>query len=182
MCAGAPTNGFGTVINGHTGCMTRFTAKTTSAAVVPAARAPIWAALTDPVLLPKLTPLLQRIDADGDIWQWHMNSISALGVSIRPTFTERMSFIDGHRIEYTHEPPEGVTEWSGAEGWYELSEVEGGTQLGISLTLCIDVPLPKATGRAVRRIMKGTMDRTGDRFAKNLLDHLGLSDVAGAAA
>ena len=46
--------------------MTRFTATTESEAIVPAARKDIWAALTDPDLLPRLTPLLRRIDADGD--------------------------------------------------------------------------------------------------------------------
>lgn len=162
--------------------MTKFTANTTSGAVVPENREAIWAALTDPSLLPKLTPLLRKIDADGDLWRWSMHSISALGVSIQPAFTERMRFIDGHRIEYTHVPPEGTTEWSGAEGWYELTEVDGGTRLGISLTLCIDVLLPRAAGPAVRRIMKATMDHTGDRFAKNLLEHLGLGDGQFAAA
>jgi carbon monoxide dehydrogenase subunit G len=162
--------------------MTKFTANTTSVAVVPARRAAIWKALTDPTLLPKLTPLLQRIDADGELWKWHMHSISALGASIRPAFTERMTFLDGHRIEYTHEPPKGTTEWSGAEGWYQLTDVDGGTRLEISLTLCIDVPLPRAAGPAVRRIMKSTMDRTGDRFAKNLLKHLGLTNGEFVAA
>ncbi len=152
--------------------MTRFSATTTDEAVVAAERSALWAALTDPVLLPKLTPLLQRIEADGEIWRWSMTSISALGVSIRPAFTERMSFVPLRRIEYTHTPPPGVTEWSGAEGWYDLSDADGGTKLAISLTLCIDVPLPKAAGPAVRRIMKSTMDRTGDRFSKNLIAHV----------
>lgn len=46
--------------------MNRFSTTNTSEAVVAADRADIWAALTDPVLLAKLTPLLTRIDADGD--------------------------------------------------------------------------------------------------------------------
>ncbi len=162
--------------------MTKFSANTYSEAAVASERAAIWDVLTDPELLPELTPLLQKIETDGEIWRWYLTSISALGVSIRPAFTERMTFADEHRIEYTHAPPAGATERSGAEGWYELSDIDGGTLLVISLTLCIDVPLPRAAGPAVRRIMTTTMERTGERFSKNLLAHLGVSGTPFAAS
>lgn len=136
--------------------------------------------LTDPKLLPELTPLLERIETDGDLWRWHMKRIAALGVSISPAFTERMHFTEGERIDYEHEAPKGVNERTGADGWYVLSDQEDGTKLSISLTLHVDLPLPKAAAPAVCRVMKSTMARTGDRFSANLRRHLGI-DRAGAS-
>ncbi|WP_375498676.1 SRPBCC family protein [uncultured Jatrophihabitans sp.] len=158
--------------------MNKFAATTESTAVVAAERSRIWAALTDPVLLPKLTPLLRRIDADGELWRWHMMSISALGVSIAPAFTERMHFVEGTEIRYTHEPPAGTVERTGAEGWYRLADVEGGTNLAITLTLHVELPLPRSAAPAVSRVMTGTMNRTGEKFAANLLRHLGIDNSA----
>jgi carbon monoxide dehydrogenase subunit G len=162
--------------------MTRFTATTESEAIVPADRMAIWRALTDPELLPRLTPLLRRVDADGDIWTWHMARISALGVSISPSFTERMDFAEGSRIGYTHTPPRGTRERAGAEGWYELSDVDGGTVLKISLTLGVELPLPRSATPAVRRVMQATMNRMGDRFSANLLRHLGVESESALSA
>src|SRR5690349_1470849 len=101
--------------------MTRFVASTESEAVVAAERAAIWKILTDPVLLPKLTPLLRRIETDGDVWRWHLVGLTVLGVGISPVFTELMRFDTGRRILYSHEPPPGVSEPAGADGSYELS-------------------------------------------------------------
>jgi carbon monoxide dehydrogenase subunit G len=163
--------------------MSSFSATTENEAIVPADRMAIWGALTDPQLLPELTPLLDKIDSDGDLWTWHMKRISALGVGITPTFTERMTFDEGKRIEYTHQPPEGVIERTGAEGVYELSDVAGGgTLLKITLTLTVELPLPRRVGPAVRRIMRGTMERTGDKFSVNLTRHLGVDDSRPVAA
>jgi hypothetical protein len=153
----------------------RFSATNESEAVVAADRADIWAVLTSPVLLPKLTPLLTRIDADGDLWRWHLIRMSVLGVGVGSEFTERMSFDEGKRIDYNHEPPHGATERTGAEGWYELSDHKNGTHLAISLTLHVELPLSKATQPVVERVMAATMQRTGDRFSTNLLNHLGIS-------
>jgi carbon monoxide dehydrogenase subunit G len=154
--------------------MNKFRATVESSALVPAERMAIWKALTDPDLLPKLTPLLRRIDAHGELWTWHLMRIAALGVSISPAFTERMVFVEGRRIEYWHEAPRGVTERAGAQGWYELADADGGTELKISLTLEVQLPLPRAVAPAVARVMKSTMNRTGDRFSSNLLKHLGV--------
>ena len=52
--------------------MTRFTASKQSAATVRSSPKEVWAALTDPELLPRLTPYLQRIDAEGDTWTWRV--------------------------------------------------------------------------------------------------------------
>lgn len=159
--------------------MTRFSATTESEAVVAAERARIWAVLTDPVMLPRLTPLLRRIETDGEHWRWHLVGLSVLGVGISPVFTERMTFDsgdgDGHRIDYTHAAPRGVRESTGAEGWYVLTdEPGGGTRLAISLGLTVELPLPRLAGPAVTAVMKETMQRMGDRFSANLLRHLGV--------
>jgi carbon monoxide dehydrogenase subunit G len=155
--------------------MTRFSATNESEAVVAADRDRIWAVITDPVLLPKLTPLLRGIDTDGDLWRWHLIRIAVLGVGISPVFTEKMVFDEGRRIDYSHQPPRGVTERTGADGWYELSDVDGGTHLAIGLTLHVDLPLSKVARPAVTQVMRSTIQRTGDRFSLNLLRHLGVS-------
>lgn len=154
--------------------MSRFSATNRTDAVVAAPREDIWAALTDPVLLPQLTPLLRGIEADGDTWRWEMIRISALGVSIEPSFTEQMRFTPTTAIDYTHEPPPGRRERTGADGWYRLSDADGGTHLAICLTLHVDLPLPRASGPAVRGVMSTMMARTGERFSQNLLRHLGV--------
>ncbi|MCO1653693.1 SRPBCC family protein [Pseudonocardia humida] len=158
--------------------MTRFSASTESDAIVAAPRRAIWRALADPDLLPRLTPLLRRIEADGDRWRWHMTGLEVLGVGISPVFTERMRFTPQSRIDYTHEPPPGVVEQAGAEGCYELSDVPGGTRLTIRLALHVDLPLPRLAAPAVRRVMEATMRLMGDRFAANLLDHLRRQEAA----
>ena len=66
----------------------------------------------------------------------------------------------------------GHREPAGADGWYVLTEVDGGTRLEISLTMHVDLPLAKAARPAVTRVMRSMMQRTGDRFATNLLRHL----------
>jgi carbon monoxide dehydrogenase subunit G len=159
--------------------VTRFSTTNESEAVVAADRSAIWAVLTDPVVLPELTPLLRSIDADGDIWRWHMMRLAVLGVGITPTFTERMRFDEGRRIDYTHEPPPGVSEFTGAEGWYSLADAPGGTRLGISLTLHVELPLSRLLTPAVLAVMNATLQRTGDRFTANLLRHLGAEEVVG---
>lgn len=154
--------------------MTIFSSTNESDAVVAAPRSEIWQVLTDPVLLPQLTPLLRSIRADGDTWCWEMVHISALGVGIDPSFTETMVFTPETEIVYHHTPPAGSRERTGAEGWYRLDDVDGGTRLQIALTLHVDLPLPRAAGGAVRGVMASMMQRTGDRFAKNLQSHLGI--------
>lgn len=157
--------------------MTRFSATNESEAVVTADRGAVWGALTDPVLLPRLTPLLHHIEADGDRWRWEMAGISVLGARISPCFTEKMVFDEPSRIEYTHAPPSGSHERTGVEGWYQLDEHDEGTRLGISLTVTVDLPLSRLAAPAVQRVMEGVIERTGDRFAQNLLRHLGAREV-----
>ena len=158
--------------------MTRFSADTRAEAVVAAPRAEIWAALTDPSLVAELTPFVRRITEDGDHWRWEMSGLKVLGVGVAPAFTERMSYDEPSRIDFRHDPPAGATERSSVEGWYALEAVEAGTRLTTSLEITLDLPLPRASGRAVRRTMSSVIDQMGDRFARNLLDHLGAEEIA----
>lgn len=155
--------------------MTTFSSRNRSTAVVPATRQQIWAIVSDPVALAELTPLVRSIEAHGDRWRWHLSGVSALGVSVAPGFTERMLFTEGARIEFHHDPPEGVHERAGAEGTYDLADAEEGrTRLAIDITVEVELPLPRVSKRAVERVMASTMTRTGDRFARNLYARLGL--------
>lgn len=152
----------------------RFSAMTDSDAVVRADRGAIWRAITDPEVLPRLTPLLKHISAEGDVWHWELSRVDVLGVVIDPTFTERMTFVEGRRIDYHHEPPEGVKEWAGAEGWYALDDAPSGTHLSISLTLFVELPLARFATPAVQSVMRSALAVTGSRFATNLEHHLGV--------
>ncbi len=157
--------------------MARFSADTRAEAVVAAPRSKIWAALTDPDLVAELTPFVRRITADGDHWRWELSGLSVLGVGVSPAFTEQMTYDEPHRIAFRHDPPAGATERSAVEGWYELEEVADGTRLTTALEITLDLPLPRASGRAVRAAMNAVIDQMGERFSRNLLAHLGAEEV-----
>ncbi|WKN48597.1 SRPBCC family protein [Nocardioides sp. Arc9.136] len=161
--------------------MARFTSGTTAEAVVRAPRQAIWDVLTDPALVARLTPLLKRIDADGEHWTWHMSGLDVLGVQVAPTFTERMSYRELERIDFSHDPPAGSSERAGVEGWYVLTEVPeaegGGTHLATSLDITLELPLPRLSSPAVTAAMRGVMGQMGERFSRNLLAHLGVAEA-----
>lgn len=156
--------------------MTRFTASTSAEAVVAAPRQRIWDLLVAPDAIARLTPFLKRVSAEGEHWRWEMTGLDVLGVKVAPAFTERMVFVDGERIEFRHDPPAGVRERSGVEGWYDLADVRsGGTRLATSLEITLDLPLPRLSAPAVTATMKGVLATMGDRFSANLLRELGVA-------
>lgn len=160
--------------------MNRFEARNISTADVPAPRHAIWEVLESPTALADMTPLLDDISVNGDLWCWRMSGISALGVEIAPSFTERMTFDPQSTIRFAHEPPPGTEERAGADGVYTLEAIDDTTtHLEIDITLHVLLPLPRASRRAVQRMMSATMTRTGDVFAKRLYERL---DVDPAAA
>ncbi len=152
--------------------MTRFTASTRSSSTVDFAREEVWAALTDPELLPRLTPYLQRIDVDGDRWTWRIARVPVLGTSIGTSFTEVMTFEKPTKIDFTHDDSIS-SEKSGVEGHYRLEEAGSRTKLSIDLAVTVDLPFPGAARRAVQPAMSAVMMFMGRRFAHNLLNHLG---------
>jgi carbon monoxide dehydrogenase subunit G len=152
--------------------MTRFTASNQSEAALKSSRKDVWSALTDPKLLPRLTPYLNRIDVDGDRWTWHVAKVPILGKSLGTTFTEVMRFEEPHRIGFTHDESR-TDENSAVEGEYLLEEEGSGCRVSIDLGVTVDLPFPRATRRAVEATMRGVMAAMGRRFARNLLRHLG---------
>jgi carbon monoxide dehydrogenase subunit G len=152
-----------------------FETRNISTGDVPAPREAIWEVLRSPETLAELTPLLDRITVDGDLWCWRMSGISALGVEVAPSFTERMVFEPMETIRFTHEPPPGVEQLAGAHGIYTLEALdEHTTRLCIDINLHVHLPLPKLSRRAVERVMWSTMARTGDVFGKRLYERLGI--------
>jgi carbon monoxide dehydrogenase subunit G len=156
--------------------MSSFSAKTHAEAVVLAPQQEIWDALVDPALMARFTPFLKSITADGDLWRWQLSGLNVLGAKVSPAFTERMVFREPHRIEFRHDPPAGTTEQAGVAGWYALTPTDDGTELVTELEITLDLPLPKASGPAVRAAMRKVIDRMGDRFSENLLEHLGVEE------
>lgn len=152
--------------------MAWFEASRESTAVVDATPQQVWDVLADPDQVVAMTPFLQRIIEDGEHWHWQMISMSRMGMSFSPAFTVRMSFDEPHCIEFVHDPPEGVRERAGADGWYRLREVDAGTELSIALTVKVDLPLPRHAKPAVRTAMKGVLAEMGRRFGANLETHL----------
>jgi carbon monoxide dehydrogenase subunit G len=155
--------------------VTRFTVSTTSEATVEADRARVWAALTDPELLSRLTPYLRRIDArteDGVVrWTWHLVRIPVLGSMVSPSFTEVMTYDEPSRIDFAHDP-QRTDEKAGVEGRYDLSEVPGGTHLEIALGITVDLPFPKIAKSAVHTAVRAVVATMGARFSHNLVRHL----------
>jgi carbon monoxide dehydrogenase subunit G len=158
--------------------MARFSADTHAVAVITASRDQVWEVLTDPALIARMTPFARTITADGEHWRWELSGLKVLGVGVAPAFTERMTYDEPRRIDFRHDPPAGGTERAGVEGWYALEEVADGTRLETSMQVCVDLPLPRAAGGAVRRAMTAVLDQMGDRFSANLLAHLDARQVA----
>lgn len=147
--------------------MTWFSARTTSDGVVSASRDRVWSVLTDPHRVARLTPFVSSITADGDLWRWEMTGVQVLGRPFHPCFTERMTFDEPTRIDYTHAPPDGTHERTGVEGTYRIADQAGETHLSIELTVHADLPLPRASGPAVRAAMRAVMGTMGAGFERS---------------
>ena len=156
--------------------VTTFCVSTTSSATVDADRKRVWDALTDPDLLPRLTPYLRRIDAGPTTrvvrWTWHLVRIPLLGSMVSPSFTEVMTYDEPTRIDFVHDPAR-TDEKAGVEGRYDLTEVAGGTRprdrARRSRSTCRSPGLAKPAVHAAMRAVVATM---GARFSHNLVRHL----------
>jgi carbon monoxide dehydrogenase subunit G len=157
--------------------MTWFSATREISAVVTADRERVWSVLSDPAAVAQLTPLVRRIDVDGDHWTWAMEEIPGLGISLAPSFTVLMEEQEPERITFTHDPPEGRRERAGVEGTYLLAEHEQGTRLAMDLAVRVDLPLNRLAKPAVRTAMDGVLAGMGRGFSRNLLDRLDADQV-----
>ena len=159
--------------------MTAFTATTRAEAIVLATRQEIWDVLRDADLVAELTPFVTRIEDQGEHWIWSMTRLPVPRVTLSPTFTERMEYVELERIEFKHDAPQGSDENACVDGWYELEELEPrsgedvATMLRTSLSITLDLPLPRALKPAVKASMKTVINQMGDRFSANMLNHLG---------
>ncbi len=162
--------------------MTKFSADTQAEAVVRATRQEIWDLLVDPDKIAAMTPFVTGIEDRGEHWVWSMTKLPVPRTTLSPTFTERMTYDELERIDFTHEPPEGEKESTGVEGWYELTELEpegdekAATLLRTSLEITVDLPIPKAMSPAVKASMKTVINQMGNKFSQNLLDELGTTE------
>lgn len=152
--------------------MSRFTATNKSAATLKSPRDAVWDALTDPELLPRLTPYLNRIDVVDDRWTWHVTRVPVLGKSIGSTFTEVMTFDKPQRIGFEHDT-QRTEELTEVKGEYSLEDAGSGTRVAIELGVTVELPFPRAMRRPVEGAMAAVMAGMGRRFASNLLRHLG---------
>ncbi len=154
--------------------MAHFSTATRTHAVVTASQDEVWAALTDPDLVARLTPFLRTVRERGEHWVWELARVPVLGTSFSFTFTERMTFDEPHHIEFAHDPEAGhAEENAGVDGWYRLSPEEDGTCLETSMAISVELPFPGLTRPAVTAAMKGVVALMGQRFSHNLLEHLG---------
>jgi carbon monoxide dehydrogenase subunit G len=160
--------------------VTTFSVSTASTATVDADRQRVWAALTDPDLVVRLTPYLSRIDADHDHgrhrWTWHLVRIPLLGSMVSPSFTEVMTFDEPSRIDFVHDP-ERTDEKAGVDGRYVLKEAGRSTDLSIELTITVELPFPKVARPAVHTAMRAVIATMGIRFSHNLVRHLSAEDA-----
>jgi carbon monoxide dehydrogenase subunit G len=131
----------------------------------------VWEVLVTPELLARLTPLVDRITVDGDLWHWRLTPVSGLGMTEAPEFTTLMHLEEGRRISF--EPAPGADDRASAVGELRVDADGDGTTVAIDITASVDLPLPGLMGRAVRGVMFQTMKAGGSRFARNMLAHLG---------
>lgn len=157
--------------------MNSFTTSNRSAATITAEVDEVWAVLTDPDLLARLTPFLHTVTEHGEHWVWQLHRIPVLGAHFSFTFRERMDFDEPHRIDFTHDPAPGADETAGVMGYYALAPHARGTHLETSMTITVDLPFPGLLRPAVTTAMRGVVALMGQRFAHNLLHHLGAKNA-----
>jgi carbon monoxide dehydrogenase subunit G len=160
--------------------VTIFRVSTASTATIDADRQRVWAALTDPDLIVRLTPYLSRIDAASDHgehrWTWHLVRIPLLGSMVSPSFTEVMTFDEPSRIDFVHDP-ERSDEKAGVDGRYVLKEARQGTDLSIELSITVELPFPKVARPAVHTAMRAVIATMGARFSHHLVRHVAADDA-----
>ena len=153
--------------------MATFSTENRSTATISADVDAVWAVLTDPDQVARLTPFLHSVKEEGEHWVWQLSKVPVLGATFSFTFRERIGFDEPHRIDFTHDPAPGAHEGAGVVGWYELTPRPDGTRLETQMRITVDLPFPGVVRPAVTTAMKGVIALMGQRFAHNLLVHLG---------
>ena len=133
--------------------MATFSTSNRSAATVTADVDAVWAVLTDPDAIARLTPFLHSVTEVGEHWVWQLTRIPVLGKSFSFTFRERMEFEPTSRIDFTHDPAPGADESAGVVGWYALEPRAAGTRLETSMEITVQLPFPGVLRPAVTAAM-----------------------------
>ncbi|GAA1478393.1 hypothetical protein GCM10009623_28390 [Nocardioides aestuarii] len=132
----------------------------------------VWELLVDPDAVARLTPMVARIEADGDQWLWCLQGVPLPGRALDLSMLETMSFTPQSRIDFTHGELERHLQ-AGAEGHYGLEPAsDDGTRLTIDLTITARLPIPGVARPAVHTAMSQVLRHMGDRFASNMLREL----------
>ena len=104
-----------------------------------------------------------------------MSGLEVLGVGITPAFTERMTFTDLEHIDFAHEPARRRPASAPAStGGTTSPTTRAARCCATSLEVVVELPLPRLSAPGGHAAMKGVMATMGDRFSRNLLDHLGV--------
>lgn len=151
--------------------MTRFSARNRSTATLDAPSHQVWATLTDPETLVRLTPYLQAIDVDGDRWTWHLSGLPVPGSVVSPLFTEVMTLEPERRIGFVHDESR-PQEQAGVEGEYRIHPAGARTDVAIDIAIWVDLPLPRLARPAVEGVMSTVVAGMGLKFGQNLRRHL----------
>ncbi len=131
----------------------------------------VWAVLRDPDALARLTPLVDRIEVDGDRWRWQLATVRGLGLEEALSLTTVMEFSD-QAIAFRPAPEAG--DRASARGQLDVvADGEAHTRVAIDLEATVDLPLPRLAAKAVQAVMYPAMRTAGVRFANNLLAELG---------
>jgi carbon monoxide dehydrogenase subunit G len=148
-----------------------FTRNRRDTADVPHPVEAVWDLLVDPDAVARLTPMVTRIEADGDHWLWCLQGVPLTGRALDLSMSETMTFEPQTRIGFTHAPLERHLQ-AGAEGHYGLEPIDAGTRLTIDLTVSARLPVPGVARPAVQTAMAQVLRHMGTRFAANMLAEL----------
>ena len=131
----------------------------------------VWAVFASTDRLAALTPLVAEIHDRGEVWQWRMAGITALGITAAPAFTTLMD-INEHGMRFRPDPSR--PEVAAAAGEIRVTPVAAEvTDLLLDLTTRVDLPLPAAMRGPVTRVMYSTLKAGGQRFAASFLASIG---------
>ena len=153
--------------------LNQFTSSRHDVAEVRSSADQVWALLVQPSVLVRHTPFLHAIDDLGDgRWVWQVGGIRYPGGVFTSSFTERMTFDEGRRIDFVHEPASD-REHAGAQGSYLLTPGETGCTLEIEVGVTVRLPAPRASRAVIGTAMDVVIGQMGKAFARGLLEELG---------
>ena len=157
----------------HALTMATFSTSNRSAATVTADVEAVWDVLTDPALVARLTPFLQRVRRGGRALGLAADEGARCSARASRSRSASGWTSTPHRIDFTHDPAPGADEAAGVVGWYALALVRMGRTSRRRWRSPSTSPSPVSSGPPSITAMKGVVALMGQRFSHNLLSHLG---------